>query len=410
MAHRDLLLLYLQLGVMLAFAMAGGQAARRFNLPAVAGELLAGIVLGPTVLGLLAPHLHAWLFGGTGAAASGREAVTRLGVLFFVFVAGMEVDLKPLREKASRVIWTSLAGIIAPLGLGFGLVMLLPSLWAPHARGSLPALGLFIGTALSISALPVISRILIDLDLLKRELGAVIMTAATVNDLVGWLLFQLNLANFSPGGISPASLLLTAGGVLGCFALTLTVGRVLGQRLLRWLRAGRFWPRSFIAVCAVLALAGASVAEGIGIHAVFGAFLMGVALAPNSHERNSGHEAVYQFVTNFFAPVYFVSIGIMVDFARNFNLALVTLVLLVACLGKVLGGAAGARCGGMPPREAWAVGFGLNARGAIEMILATVALECGLIDAQVFVALIVMALVTSVLSGPVLQRLMAREG
>jgi Kef-type K+ transport system membrane component KefB len=265
---------------------------------------------------------------------------------------------------------------------------------------------LFIGMALSISALPVIARILIDLDLIKRELGMVVMAAATIDDLVGWSLFAMILSNFMPNGLPGGSLWVTISLVLGLFALMLSVGRWAGQHALRWLQSHSTWPGGFIGVTAILVLAAAATAESIGIHGVFGAFLVGVALAQSSEKRNQAHEMIYQFVVSFFAPIYFVSIGLRANFVANFHLPLVLLILLVACVGKICGVSFGAWMGKMPPREALAVGFGMNARGAMEMILASIALEYKLIDQRVFVALIVMALVTSILSGPIMQRLL----
>jgi Kef-type K+ transport system membrane component KefB len=209
-----------------------------------------------------------------------------------------------------------------------------------------------------------------------------------------------------PNGLPGGSLWVTISLVLGLFALMLSVGRWAGQHALRWLQSHSTWPGGFIGVTAILVLAAAATAESIGIHGVFGAFLVGVALAQSSEKRNQAHEMIYQFVVSFFAPIYFVSIGLRANFVANFHLPLVLLILLVACVGKICGVSFGAWMGKMPPREALAVGFGMNARGAMEMILASIALEYKLIDQRVFVALIVMALVTSILSGPIMQRLL----
>ena len=182
------------------------------------------------------------------------------------------------------------------------------------------------------------------------------------------------------------------------------------ERALRWLRPRMPWPSGYIGVAAVLVLVVAAAFEAVGVHAALGAFLAGATLAPSPEERENDHETISQFVTSFFgAPVYFVSIGLGVSFVANFDWRLVLTVLLVACAGKIGGAVLGARLGHMPPRQALAIGFGLNARGAMEMILASVALENRIIDERIFVALIVMALVTSLLSGPVMQRLTAGQ-
>ena len=172
------------------------------------------------------------------------------------------------------------------------------------------------------------------------------------------------------------------------------------------------WTGGFISVIAVWIMAAAALAEGIGIHPVFGAFQVGVALGQgfDPKKNNPVYEIIQQFAVNFFAPLYFVSIGLKANFFTNFDLKLVLVVIFIASLGKILGAGFGAWLGGLPPREALAVGCGLNARGAMEIILASVALEYQVIDQRIFVALVMMALVTSMLSGPLMQRLMRKPG
>jgi Kef-type K+ transport system membrane component KefB len=402
-------LFFLQIGGMLTVALVFGQVARRLHQPAVLGELIGGILLGPTVFGAFAPNTYAWLFPTAGTVSTGREAVINLGMLFFLFVAGLEVNLTHLQRRGWSVFLTSISGIVAPFGLGFGFVVLLPDLWGPQAKNNGLMFAVFMGTALSISALPVIARILMDLDLIKQELGVVVMAAATINDLIGWSLFAVILSNFTPAGRPDRNLLVTIGLVLGLSGLILGVGHWASQRPLRWLQSHLTWPGSFLVVMAILVLVAATAAEAIGIHAIFGAFLVGVALAQSSEEWNQTHEVIYQFAVSFFAPIYFVSIGLAANFAANFDLQLVLVILLVACVGKICGAAFGAWVGGMPLKAALAVGFGMNARGAMEMILASVALDYQLIDQRTFVALIVMALVTTILSGPMMQRLLRVE-
>lgn len=409
MSQQDLILFFLQVCVMLATALLCGEAMRRLHQPAVLGEIVGGILLGPTAFGAIAPRVFAGLFDASASAATGREAVIKLGMLFFMFVAGLEVNLAHVRRRGPSVVLASVLGILVPFALGFGLVLIAPELFGDQARGRLLLFALFMGMALSISAIPVIARILIDIDLMKTELGTVVMAAATVNDLVGWSLFAVILGSFAPGGLHAGSAGLTLVVVAGLFAVILTAGRWAGPRALRWLQSHLNWPSGFIGVTTILVLVAAALSEALGIHAVFGAFLVGVALAETSEAWSQAHDVVHQFAISLFAPLYFVSVGLQADFVAHFDVTLVLLVLLIACLGKILGAGLGARLGGMPGRQALAVGFGMNARGAMEMILASIALDYGLIDQRIFVALIVMALVTSLLSGPMMQRLLRSQ-
>ena len=184
--------------------------------------------------------------------------------------------------------------------------------------------------------------------------------------------------------------------VLLLFVFMLTIGRVLAQIALTWLKSHMPWPGAFLGITTILILLTSAFAEAIGIHAVFGAFLVGLAFSQNLEKRDEAHEIVYQFVMYFFAPLYFVSIGLQANFVASFDPILVLVVLLVACIGKVLGVMFGLCVSKMPWRQSAVIGFALNSRGAMDMILATVARNVGLINDRLFVALVIMALVTSI--------------
>ncbi|OGT34703.1 MAG: hypothetical protein A2W28_03715 [Gammaproteobacteria bacterium RBG_16_51_14] len=413
MVHNAFIHLILQFAVMLSFALVCGQIMRRFDQPAVLGELLGGILLGPTVFGTLAPGSFNWFFPTDESLSLARNSVINLGMLFFLFVAGLEVKLAHINRRRKQIVLTSFLGWLFPMVLGIAAVQLFPGVWGAAASKSGWAFGIFVGTALSISALPVIARILMDLGLIQKELGSIVMTAATVNDVIGWLLFAIILKVFIPGDpptadISSAGLWTNVGLLIGFTVVVLLAGRTIGHPVLRWVKTELSWPSAFISLTMVVILVVAAVTEFLGIHAIFGAYLVGIALGQNLEpgEGNNAHDAIYQFAISFFAPLYFVSIGLRANFASDFHLPLVLLVLVIACIGKIGGASLGAWLGGMKRRQALAVGFGMNARGAMEIILATVALESGLIDQPIFVALVVMAFVTSMLSGPMMKRLM----
>ncbi|MDQ4076657.1 MAG: cation:proton antiporter, partial [Chloroflexota bacterium] len=409
MDHHELILFLLQVAVMLAAALGTGQIMRRLQQPAVVGELIGGIFLGPTVFGALAPTLHARLFPGTDSLAIAMEAIIQLGMLFFLFSAGLEVDLSQLRGRGRSTVLTSIAGIVVPFSFGFGSVLLFPDLWGTHTEGHFLTFALFMGAALSITALPVIARILIDLELMRTELGAIIMAAAVVNDLLGWTLFAVILSQVAPQTLPTHSLWITLGSVLVFFTLLLLVGGWAARHLLPGVQRGLNRPGDFIGVTAIAVLTTAVVAEVIGVHAFFGAFMLGVALSQGQEEHREVNEVIHQFAASLLAPLYFVSVGLKADFAAHFDLPLVLFVLLVASCGKVIGASLAGRGSGMPMREALAVGFGMNARGAMEIILASIALEFGLIDQRLFVALVIMAVVTSMLSGPAMKWLLSPQ-
>jgi Kef-type K+ transport system membrane component KefB len=377
----------------------------RLRFPAVFGELFGGIILGPTVWGWLSPGTYHWLFPASGAVFQGRDALIQICMLFFLFAAGLEMNLSLVKKRGINIAWASLMGIVVPFILGFGMVALFPDLWGGHFQGKPLFFAMFMGTALSISALPVIARTLMDLDLMNTDMGMIITGSATINDLVGWSLFAFILSNFASESIINIPPYMTFILVLLIFVFMLTIGRTLAQKALKWLKSHMPWPGAFLGITTVLILLAAACAEAIGTHAVFGAFLVGLAFSQNLEKRDEAHEMVYQFVMYFFAPLYFVSVGLKANFVASFDLTLVVVVLIVACIGKVLGVTFGLMISKMPWRQSAVIGFALNARGAMEMILATVARDAGLIDDRLFVALVIMALVTTVLSGPMMSRL-----
>lgn len=406
LTHQEITAMLLALGLLLASARLCGELARRFNQPAVLGEIIAGILLGPTVFGALAPAWSAFLFPRSGGGALALDGLMTLAITLFLLVAGLEVDLSTIWRQGRLAINVGVAGVLVPFAVGFGAAWFLPGLMGREAGADPLLFALFMATALSISALPVIAKTLMDLNLYRSDLGMLVVAAAVFNDLVGWIVFAVILGML---GTSPGHSLTIGQTILLTllFALfMLTAARWLINRILPWLHAHASWPGGVLGFALALALIAAAFTEWIGIHAIFGAFLAGVALGDSRHLRERTRATIEQFVSFIFAPLFFAGIGLKVDFVAQFDLLLVLAVLIIATLGKVLGCGLAGRFSGLGRREAWALGFGMNARGAMEIILGLLALKYGLIGERLFVALVVMALITSLMSGPLLQRVL----
>jgi len=349
------------------------------------------------------------LFPSTGFMPIVLETVTTLGVVFFLLTAGLEIDLRSIFRQGKSALLVSFFGVIIPFSLGFLAAGAFPQYLGAAAGASRLIFALFVGTALSISALPVIAKILMDLNLLRTEMGTVVMSSAMFDDLVGWILFSMILGMMNAGphslnGIKRTILL------VGAFTLlALTVVRWLIDKILPFIQAHTSWPGGVLGFIFTLTLAGAAFAEFAGIHAVFGAFITGIAVGESSHLRKRTSEHIHSIVTNVFAPFFFASIGLRTNFVSNFNWGLTAAVIGVACVGKLLGAGWGARLGGMDRRTSWGVGLAMNARGAMEMILGLLALQAGLIRETMFVALVVMALFTSLVSAPAIHFLLRRR-
>jgi Kef-type K+ transport system membrane component KefB len=397
--------LLIQLGVMLIMGRVLAEIARHLKQPAVVGEILAGIFLGPTVLGMIRPDWFAALYPTGTATGIVLAGFVQLAVVMLLFVAGFEVDLTIVWKQGRQAISTSLLGLIVPFLLGFIFPYLFPEFFG-HVPGETSKLiySLFMGTAMAITALPVIVRILMDINLFKSKMGQLVVASAMVDDVIGWLTFSVILGLIGKSG--SMSVLTTALLTVGYAVIMLTVGKAALNKVLPWVNSKVVWPGGILSLSLAMCFLGAAFTEYIGIHAIFGAFIMGIALGDSSHFSERAKEIVHQFIYHVFAPLFFVSIGLRVNFVTNFDWQLTLAILAIAFAGKIIGSGVGTRLGGFGWRESLAAGFGMNARGAMEIILGLIALQNGLINERVFVSLVIMALVTSMVSGPMMRKAM----
>jgi Kef-type K+ transport system membrane component KefB/mannitol/fructose-specific phosphotransferase system IIA component (Ntr-type) len=409
LAPHDVMTMFLALAVLLGAAKFAGELMQKIDQPAVLGEIMAGILLGPTVLGHFKPAIYAALFPSTGVMPIVLDTVSTLGVVFFLLTAGMEIDLRSIFRQGKSALLVSFFGVLVPFGFGFGAAWFFPRYLGAQMSADTLIFALFVGTALSISALPVIAKILMDLNLLRSEMGTVVMSSAMFDDLVGWILFSLILGmmkanTHSLGGVKRTILLVAAFTLIA-----LTAVRWLIDKLVPWIQAHTSWPGGILGFIFTLTLGSAAFAEFAGIHAVFGAFIIGIAVGESSHLRKRTAEHIHQIVTNVFAPFFFATIGLRTNFVTNFNLGVTATIVAVACVGKLIGAGYGARLGGMDRRTSLGVGLAMNARGAMEMILGILAMQAGLIQEKMFVALVTMALFTSLASAPAIRFLVRRR-
>ena len=400
--HNDIVVLLASIGGLLILARFFAELGKKIKMPIVMGEILLGIILGPTLLGTFSPEFSSWIFPQSGASKIAMDGITSLAVVMLLFVAGMEVQLQIMLQQGKTAIYTSVTSMIIPFVLGFCAVWFLPNFFSFTPDRKL-VYALFFGIAMAVSALPVITRILMDLNLFKTKIGMIIIAAAIFDDLTGWILFSFVLSLLGQEG-EITSIGFTIGMIVGFGLFMLIIGRYVINSALPWIQRKLSWPGGVLSIALGLCFLGAAFTEYIGLHAILGAFIVGIAFGDSVHLQDREREIIYQFVTNVFAPLFFVSIGFKVNFIQNFDLPLVLLVFFLAVGCKVFGAALGGYMGGLTKRESLAVGFGLNARGAMEIILGTLALNAGLIDSKMFVALVVMALITSMMSGPLMKR------
>lgn len=402
LSHHEVVQLLIQLGVMLIAGRLLAELARKFKQPAVIGEIIAGIILGPTILGMISPDIFSSLFPSTGASAVVLDGFVQVAVVMLLFIAGLEVDLHIVLQQGRSALYTSFFGLVIPFAIGFVFPYYFADFFGISQESERLIFALFMGTSMSITALPVIVRILMDLGIFKSKMGMLVVSSAMINDLIGWLIFAVILGMIGRGN-SNMSLTNTVLLTLGFTIVMLTLGRNIINRILPWVNKKMAWPGGLLSLSLALCFISGAFTEYIGIHAIFGAFILGIALGDSEHMSERAKEIIHQFINNIFAPLFFVSIGLKVNFIENFDPLLTLVVLLIAFSGKIIGSGLGTKLGGYDWKESLAVGFGMNARGAMEIILGLIALEYALINEKVFVSLVIMALVTSISSGPMMK-------
>lgn len=412
-SEHDLLLFWVSLVVLLGTARGLGALMQRIGQPPVVGELAAGVLIGPTVFGRLFPDVASWLFPGEVAPSSLLLAVAWLGIVLLLLVTGFETDLGLLRRLGWSAVSLSAGSLVVPLGLGFGVGWVMPqAFWGESA--SRLGFAMFFAIALSISALPVIAKIMADMNLMRRNVGQLTIAAGMVNDLVGWLLLGAVIGVFTAGAFDAGALLTSVGLVLAFLVGALTIGQRVADGVLRYARRVGGFGAALSATLFITFALGA-ITQALGVEAVLGALIAGIVLGRSRYQRADVKRSIEVIGNEVFAPIFFATAGLYVDLAVVLEpqaLLWTGIVLLVAALAKLGGSYGGGRLSGLTRMESLAAGIGLNARGAMEIVLATIGLSLGALNETSYAIIVLLAVLTSMaappLLRPVLRRLRAR--
>lgn len=397
----NLLLLLAQIGVILAAARGVGLLCRRIRQPQVVGEMVAGILLGPSLLGWAFPDLSARLFPPASLGFLG--ALSQVGLLVYMFMVGLELDLRVLRERGRTAIATSNASMAAPLLLG---VLLAFFLYSRLADPGVPfaAFALFMGAAMSVTAFPVLARILDERGLTGTPLGALSLACAAVGDVTAWCLLAgvVLLVRADPGGLPLWAML--AGSVAFVLFAVFGARRLLAGVERAFRRRGGL-SQDRLALVLGVALAFAWTTEWLGIHAVFGAFVAGAVMPRSDAFVAAVREKLGDFTVVLLLPLFFAFTGLRTDIGLVSGAemwAWCVLIILVAVAGKFGGSTLAARATGMPWRESAALGVLMNTRGLMELVILSVGLEVGVISPTLFSMMVLMAVVTTLMTTPLL--------
>jgi Kef-type K+ transport system membrane component KefB len=397
-----LLIFILQLAVILVAARVVGLLCRFIQQPQVVGEMAAGILLGPSLLGWAAPEVSAFLFPP--ASLVHLNTASQLGLLLFMFLVGVEFDPKLLRGRGHTAVMTSHVSIVAPFFLGSVLAL---HLYPQLSDSSVDFVGftLFMGAAMSVTAFPVLARILVERNLLRTKVGAVTIACAAVDDVTAWSILAFVIAIVRANALE-TPLWVTLVGTAAFVAIALLVIRP----ALRWLEqryhnAGRL-TQDMMAVVLLVLLASAWTTEWLGIHALFGAFLAGSIMPKDRGFVHDLNLKLEDLTVVFLLPLFFANAGLRTSFGLVSGPEMwgfFGLIMLVAVAGKFGGSTLAARITGLNWREASAIGILMNTRGLMELVILTIGLDLGVISPALFTMMVMMALVTTAMTTPLLQ-------
>ncbi|MGH9968091.1 MAG: cation:proton antiporter [Pyrinomonadaceae bacterium] len=390
-------ILLLQLVVIIVAARLVGKLFQKIGQPPVLGEIVAGIVLGPSLLGWLSPETMAFLFPAPSMEM--LKLLSQIGVALFMFVVGMELDVRHLRQKAHTAIMVSHASIIVPFFLGVALSLLVYRSLAP-AKTSFTAFALFMGIAMSITAFPVLARILEDRRMSQTYLGSIALTCAAVDDVTAWCMLALVIA-FAQSGSVAASFLTIALAL--CFICVMLL--LIKPQLTRLLTNGQEQGRGPLAGILAFVLACALLTETIGIHSLFGAFLAGVVMPSTAGLRVLLKEKLEPLTAAALLPLFFAFTGLrmQINLLNDWHSwAICAVIVAVAIAGKLGASMLMARWTGMNWRDSFSLGVLMNTRGLVELIVLNIGYDLGILSARSFAMLVLMALITTFMTGPLL--------
>ncbi|MGC4031496.1 MAG: cation:proton antiporter [Tepidisphaeraceae bacterium] len=408
--HR-LVLVLMQLSVIILIARVFAVLFRKWGQPAVVGEIVAGLVLGPSVLGKLEsagwlPNVSAMIFDPSVSPV--LQILAQIGLVLLLFLIGLEFDFRHLRAHGMAAATISLAGVVMP----FALAVAVGTIIHPHVAANVDRTSflLFLGTALSITALPILGRMMTEMRISRTRTGALTITAAAIDDATGWILLAA-VSALATAHYHLRDTLVMVASTLGFAAIMFLVVRPIVSRWGAWMlrrNNGELGLNGFAILLAILFVSAIATSK-IGIFAIFGSFILGAVLSDQTEFRDAVHRLTGSFVTVFFLPIFFTYTGLRTDIG-SLNTPLLWLfalmVIAAAVLGKLGGCTIAARVGKMPWRESLCIGVMMNTRALMELIVVNVGYDLGVIPRSVFCMLVMMAVLTTVMTTPLLTRCM----
>src|SRR3954467_8888726 len=409
-AHPSEFLFMVQIALLIAVGRGLGELMQRIGQPSVIGELLAGLLLGPSLFGWVWPEAQRAIFPPTPEQKAMIEGVAQFGILLLLLLTGMETDLKLVRKVGRAAVTISVAGILVPFACGFALGQLLPESLLPHPEQRFVA-SLFLGTALSISSVKIVAVVVREMNFMRRNVGQIIVATAVIDDTIGWIIIAVIFSLASRGSLDLWSVAQAVLGTLAFLAISFTIGRRIVFQLIRWANDNLVSTAPVITVILLLMCAMALVTHLIGVHTVLGAFVAGILVGESPIVTRQIDERLRGLISGSLMPVFFGLAGLSADLTvlKDFKLLLLTgALVLIASIGKFGGAFVGGTVGGLNTRESLALASGMNARGSTEVIIATIGLSIGVLSQNLFTMIVTMVIVTTMAMPPMLRAALAK--
>lgn len=398
--HNDILILLFQLFLLLLFARVFGELFQRMGQPTVVGEILAGVVLGPSLLGAT-PYFSDLMISQSSTGTNLLEVVSLIGAMLLLLITGLETDLALIKHHARSAFGTALGGLILPLIFGFLFCFFIPDslLVDPSQR---TVFSLFVATAISVSAIPVIAKVLIDLNLIRRDIGQITIAAGMIDDTAAWILLSIVLGLIEVGVVTAENVFISVGKVLAFLSVSIIAGKWIAAKAVSFAQNSIQSRYKFLTILILFSFGFGAIAQSLKLEAVLGAFVAGIIFSRIPAVPKEAIERIESFTFGIFAPIFFAAAGLKVSLVPLLNPELLIIgigLIVIATISKVTGAYIGARWVGRSDHwTALSFGSGLNARGAIQIIVATIGLSLGIISKEIFSLIIIMAVVTSIMA------------
>lgn len=405
-SHHDILVVLVQVSVLLLTARALGQVAQRLGQPTVVGEILAGIILGPSFLSSLIPFIGEWMIPHTPTQGYLLELIGLLGVMFLLLITGLETDIPLIRRQIRSAIGVAIGGLVTPMIFGFFLGWFIPDVLLVDSQQRF-LFALFLATAMSISAIPVIAKVLMELRLTRRNIGQTIIASAMIDDTTGWILLSVVIGLVASGSITIGGIAQSIFSVIIFMVFSFTVGRWLIGRITPFVQNKIDISDKILSLIVIFMFVWGAISQALGLEALLGAFVIGIVFSQISALSGDTIHKLESITMGIFAPIFFAIAGLKVNaisLIEPMLLLISIVVIIVATAGKFVGVYIGARSIGQSDHwTALFYGAGLNARGSMGIIIATIGLSLNIITQEMFSIIVLMAIITSVMAPTIMR-------